>query len=128
MNSSEQLQKALYNLFNTTYPCHEILPKDGIMPFILIGDEIVTRNDTKNSKRSIHAITVHTFNKGKSSLKDKQMKFFIQEKIENELTVDGFHVEFIELELISNNNELEESGSTIFHGLVEYRITLTEKE
>lgn len=128
MNSSIALQQALYQLFITDYPTYEILPKDGIMPFILIGDETVTRADTKNTKRSVHAITVHTYVKGKSSLVDKQLKQFVQMKIEEELIVKGFSVEFIELELVSNRNEQLDSGSVIYHGIIEYRITLTKKE
>lgn len=123
---SIELQKAVYQALNNgEYPVYEILPTDTAMPYITIGDEILTEDNTKTTKRTVHNITINTWSKGFDSTASKQMNHMVMSAILNLTIVSGFLVDIITLELLETLQEQQNDGSAIWHGVLQFEVTLS---
>lgn len=125
--ASIELQKAIYSaLKNGSYSVFEIAPPNIAFPYITIGEETLTTDDTKTNKRTVHNVTIHTWSEGSSSAEIKVMNHFVLTTILNNLKVNGFYLDMVSLELQTTIKE-QDSDSTIFHGVLQFEITLTKK-
>ena len=125
--SSMELQKAVYkNLSEGEYDVYEVVPPDTAFPYITIGEETVTTANTKTSNRTVHLLTIHTWSKSAGSMQSKFMNAFVMKTLQNkELVLEGFLVDIVSLELLTTYKE-QATDNTIFHGVLQFEITLTE--
>jgi hypothetical protein len=122
--ASVELQKAIYTALKTgSYPVYEVVPPNTTMPYIVIGEEILTHNNTKTEIRTVHNITIHTWSKGSSSNESKSINDFVIKKLLAGFTVTGFYLDKISLEMMTTYKELD--VDTIFHGVIQFEITIT---
>lgn len=125
--ASIELQKAVYKALNAgNYSVYDIVPPNTALPYISIGDETLTTDDTKTSKRTVHNVSIHTWSMGNSSAESKMMNHFVLQTILNDLEVNGFYVDMVNLELQTTLKE-QSSDSTTFHGVLQFEVTLTKK-
>lgn len=123
--ASLELQKAVYSTLSSgSYAVYEIIPPNTEFPYIQIGEETLTTSNTKTSKGTIHNITIHTWSKGSSSANSKVLNDYVAQTLLNGLTVSGFFVDKITLEMMQTLKE-SDTDSTIFHGVIQFDITLT---
>lgn len=123
--ASVELQKAVYSTLKTgSYSVYEIVPPKTPMPYIEIGEEILTHSNTKTNTRTVHNITIHTWSKGNSSNNSKVMNDFVIKTLLNGFIVNGFSMDMITLEMLTTLKETN-SDSTIFHGVLQFEITLS---
>lgn len=124
ISSSEALQRALYTHLSEDYPVRDTLHTS--YPFILIGGETVVPADTKTDKMWRHTLTLHAYSKGESSEENKQIVAYIQDKIENGLTVMGYNVLLTTPEFTQQLIESYTDGK-VYHGVLEYALLLKEE-
>jgi hypothetical protein len=120
---SLELQKGIFSLLNGTYPVYDFVPSVTSYPYVQIGEEVLTMDDTKEKNRTVHNITLHTYSKGNSSLGAKEVNNFVIDKILNELLVDFFSVEMAQLVMLTTLKESEIS-EIFHHGVLIFEITL----
>lgn len=126
--ASLELQKAVFTaLSNGSYAVYEVIPPNTQMPYIQIGEETLTHNNTKTSKRTVHNITIHTWSKGSSSSKSKVLNDFVMQTLLDGFEVSGFYLDMITLEMLTTIKE-QDTDTTIFHGVLQFEITLTNME
>ena len=124
--SSLELQKAVYSTLSSgTYAVYEIIPPNTEFPYIQIGEETLTTNNTKTSKGTIHNITIHTWSKGSSSANSKILNDYVAQTLLNGFTVNGFLLDNITLEMMQTLKETD-TDATIFHGVLQFDIKLME--
>lgn len=127
---SLNLQKAIFStLSGSTYKVYDIAPLGSFtQPFIVIGDETITTSFTKTERRWVSNVTIHTFAKGASSVASKNLNnFVIQRILLTPLVVDSFFVDLVSLEMLTTQEEMDETQSqTVFHGILQFEITLQE--
>ncbi|MGB3160390.1 MAG: DUF3168 domain-containing protein [Carnobacterium sp.] len=124
--ASVELQKALFTLLTGDIPVYEIVPAKANFPYFTIKNMSRVNDNTKTEKRTEHGIYIHTWSKGNSSLESKKMNNFVQNKLATDFKVTGFDVAFVEMEMEAMQEE-QKSEETIFHGTIEFRITLNKK-
>lgn len=123
---SIELQKAIYSsLINDEWDVYEVVPENTSMPYIAIGNSTRVNNHTKTNKRYTFRLMIHSWSKGVSSAEVKIMDNFIHDTIMDRLELNEYKLDFIELTMAES---LKESavGETIFHGIQEFQITITE--
>jgi hypothetical protein len=126
--SSIELQKSVFSaLSKGSYTVYEIVPPNTDMPYITIGDEILTHSKTKTDVSNVHNITIHTWFKGNSSATSKVMNDFAISTVLDGFVVNGFDVDKATLEMLTTLKESATDG-TIFHGVIQFEIILTVKE
>lgn len=124
---SIELQKAVFTaLSKSGHAVYETAPPNTVMPYITIGEEILTHSNTKTSIRTVHNITIHTWSKGSSSKESKELNEFVMQTILNGFVVSGFDVDMATLEMLTTVKEQATDG-TIFHGVIQFEIILTVK-
>ncbi len=127
---SLELQKSIFStLSGGTYKVYDIAPLGSFtQPFISIGDETITTSFTKTERRWVSNVTIHTFAKGASSASSKTLNnFVIQNMLFKPFNVNGFFVDYISLEMLTTQEEMDETQSqTIFHGIIQFEIILQE--
>jgi hypothetical protein len=127
---SLELQKAIYStLSGSIYKVYEVTPLGSFTsPYISLGEETITTTDTKTDFRYISNYTIHTWSKGASSSPHKALNNFVIDRIlRTPLNVNGFLVQFVSLEMLTTKKEIDETQSqTIFHGILQFEITLQE--
>jgi hypothetical protein len=122
--ASVELQKAIYTALKSgSYSVYEVVPPNTTMPYIVIGEEILTHNNTKTEIRTVHNITIHTWSKGSSSAESKAMNDFVIKKLLAGFVVSGFYLDRISLEMMTTFKEI--NTDTIFHGVNQFEITIT---
>lgn len=122
--ASVELQKAIYTALKSgSYSVYEVVPPNTTMPYIVIGEETLTHNNTKMEIRTVHNITIHTWSKGSSSNESKSMNDFVVKKLLAGFAVSGFYLDRITLEMMTTIKELD--TDTIFHGVIQFEITIT---
>ncbi|PET77594.1 hypothetical protein CN514_00945 [Bacillus sp. AFS001701] len=131
MGASVELQKAVYNALNGTYPVYDDVSTPLQMPYILIGDETLNRNDPKGEQLSEFVLTIHSFSNYSGSKQAKEMnEYIINKLVDQRITVTGFTVCRNGLELAEVNKELDANRVTlsdnviIYHGIVQVRFHL----
>lgn len=126
------LQKAVYQeLSKGSYQVFEVVPSDiGKMPFITIGDINKETNFTKgNEDRFNISITLHSWSNANSSVESKEMEEFIYQTLMNlELTLFGYDVEFISLDLNTNYKEADSKDKSIFHSVQGFGLTISKQK
>ena len=123
---SLELQKGIFSLLSGTYPVFDTVPSVTSYPYVQIGEEVLTMDDTKEKNRTVHNLTLHTYSKGNSSVSAKEVNNFVIDKILNELVVDFFVVEMAQLVMLTTLRESEIS-ETYHHGVLIFEITLKEE-
>ncbi|MCD4839731.1 DUF3168 domain-containing protein [Neobacillus sedimentimangrovi] len=122
--ASLELQKTVFALLSENYPVYEVVPPNTPMPYITIGEEILTTSNTKTHMRTVHNITIHTWSKGKSSATSKIMNDYVVQTLLKGFLVNGFYLDKITLEMLTTFKE-EATDGTIFHGVLQFEIILT---
>ncbi|MCA1025785.1 DUF3168 domain-containing protein [Cytobacillus kochii] len=125
--ASIELQKAVFaNLSRLSYPVYDALPKNQPMPYILIGEENLLRNDTKSSVMTEHVLTIHAFSKANGTKQVKEMTaYIINSLVDTDLIVSGFDTVVQKLQNVVNMKELDDLG-VIQHAVIQIKYTLTE--
>ncbi|WP_129692318.1 tail completion protein gp17 [Gottfriedia acidiceleris] len=131
MGASVELQKAVFNALTGAYPVYDDVSTPIQMPYILLGDETVNRNDPKGEQLSEHVLTIHAYSNYSGSKQVKEMNDYIITKLVNQqITVTGFTVCRNGLELAEVSKELDANRVTlsdnviIYHGIVQVRFHL----
>lgn len=128
MIPSVELQKAIFaKLSGSTFNIYEVKPLDASYPFITIGNEVMTDSLTKDSDRTSHNITIHTWSKAKSSLESKKMNHFTKTHVLDVTEVNGFYLDIAKLSMQTTLKE-DMTDGTIFHTVLQFEITLTKKK
>lgn len=122
-----ELQKAIYSTLSELYQVTEIKPTEPIFPFIEIGNIIERDISTKTNTRLAFNITIHTWSKGTDSTESKTLNEYVKKKMLQLSNVNGFYVDYVKLDTITNLTETETDG-TIFHGVLFFNANLTEKD
>jgi Protein of unknown function (DUF3168) len=125
--ASIELQKAVYSSLKTlSYPVYDALPKNQPMPYLLIGEEILIRDDTKSSKISEHDLTIHAFSKAKGTKEVKEMTAHVIDRlVDTKMSVSGFDAVMQKLLRTVNLKEVNDLG-VIHHAVIQIKFTLTE--
>lgn len=124
--ASVELQKSVYTaLSQGSYPVFEIVPPNTTMPYIVIGEEVLTYDNTKTSIRTVHNITIHTWHQGSSSATIKVMNDLVVQAILDGFAVSGFSMDrsTLEMQRTIKQSDVED---TMFHGVNQFEIILTQ--
>lgn len=123
--ASIELQKAVFKVLSANYPIFDVVPDNSIMPYISFGDISKFPNKTKTElDRYQFTLLLHTWSRGQSSIQSKTINQFVLNQMDN-LIVDGYSVEWVELTM-DNTIKQQEAKDTIFHGVLEFEITLSK--
>lgn len=124
--ASVELQKTVFTALSSgSYKVHEIIPPNTPMPYLVIGEEILTYDNTKTSIRTVHNLTIHTWYQGSSSATSKVMNDFVVQTILGIQSVNGFYVDKSNLEMQRTIKDIDSEG-TMFHGVNQFEIILTK--
>lgn len=125
--ASIELQKAVYeSLSKLSYPVFDALPKNQPMPYILIGEETMLRDDNKSNIISEHTLTIHAFSDAKGTKQVKEMTaYIIDSLVDTDLNVMAFQCVSQKLSNVINLKELDEA-TVIQHAVIQIKITLAE--
>lgn len=122
MGATVELQKAVYSTLSTSvYKVFDSLPSKQAMPFIVIGEDTLLFADTKTEGRSRHVLTIHCWSDKTSSLEVRGMNDFVMQSLFQLEKVNGYHVDFVELELAQVFKSEDK-----YHGVISIAITLTK--
>lgn len=122
-----ELQKAIYEALSKSYNVTEIKPTEPEFPFIEIGNMIERDISIKTNTRIEFNIALHTWAKGTDSTESKTMNEYVKKKMLQLSNLNGFNIDYVKLDTITNLMETETDG-TIFHGVLFFNANLTEKE
>lgn len=126
MIPSIELSKAIYSTLTTKYEVHETVTNDVPMPYITVGAEEIYDADLKLENVTRHIMTLNTWSKNTSSIESRTMNDFVVNSLKDNLDVNGFYVDSVNLIMNSLLKENEVS-QTIYHGVIQVEIYLTEK-
>lgn len=124
---SIELQKAIYSALSAKYTVVSVKPSNPKFPFVEIGLEIERDESVKSHERSYHHLTVHTWSKSNSATEIKTINHVVKSQIMNLQSVNGFGVDYVKLDNILTLTE-PLAETTIWHGVLQFEITLTGKE
>ena len=125
MVASIELQKAVYSVLSQSHNVYEAVPSGASMPYIVIGEEVLTDGKTKTEGKTKHLLTLHTWSDSQSSGENKTLMDFVRKSIDYGLPVSGYVVDFVRLEMTQSFKEAVQD-KYIFHGVVQIEITLME--
>lgn len=120
-----ELQKAIYSTLSESFNVTEIKSTEPVFPFIELGN-IIERNVSNAIYRmGTFNVTIHTFSKGYDSTESKTLNEYVKSKMLQLENVNGFNLDYVKLDSITNLNETETDG-TVFHGVLFFNVHLTE--
>lgn len=125
--ASIELHKAINLALKGNYRVTEVKSLNPNFPFIEIGEFIELDTLNKTNNRPLFHATIHTFSRSQNSIESKQMNEFVKDKIMNLSNVQGFNVDMTKLDNIFTLKEIEEQKETVFHGVLQIEIQLTEE-
>lgn len=131
MSVSTALQQAIYTALQGLYPVYDDVTTPITMPYILLGETTMRRNDPKQEKIHEFVFDLHAFSNYQGSKEVKEMNDYIVSKVvDTALVVPGYTVIRQQLELSEFMRELDANRVTlsdnavVYHGIVQVRIHL----
>ena len=124
------LQQAIYTRLkesmgpSSAVGLYDHVPQDAEPPYIVVGEDVTTPDDTDDSLGSQHALTIHTWSsyRGQSEVKGVQQAIYTALHREP-LFVEGAAV--VDCVIESQETFLDEDGLTR-HGVQRFRVLLEE--
>ena len=125
---SWDLQQALYARIKSAMGprsatgVYDHVPQDAQMPYVVVGDDIATPDDTDDSCDSQHGITIHTWSAHRGQRETKEIQQAIYAALHRESLLVGSAV-VVDCHLESQETFLDEDGLTR-HGVQRFRVLL----
>lgn len=121
------IQTAIYNQLsaNIPYAVYDDVPQGSAFPYVTIGEDSITFNDTDNRKGAVATITIHTWSRysGRSELKTMQGAIYDALHLV-QLTHIGY--KFVVITEQSATSFVDSDGETR-HGVQEYQLIIDKE-